>query len=60
MFDYITYQSAHGVGYRVLQDGRVVIDQPYAPGAAGFVGMTQAEAEAFALADIAAMTPVAE
>lgn len=60
MLTFSTYESAYGVGYRIYQNGLLVIDQPFKPGAPGFVGMTQAEAEEHAAADIAAMTPPSE
>lgn len=42
-------------GYRVYADGVLRIDQYFAPGLSGFVPMTEVAAEAYALADIAAM-----
>lgn len=50
-----TYDSDYGVGYRILVNGVVVVDQPFKPNTPGFVGMTQAEAEAAAAEQIAAM-----
>ena len=42
-----------GFGYRILVNGAVVTDQPFAPGVDGLVLMTEAEAHAFADQEIA-------
>jgi hypothetical protein len=42
-------------GYRIYEDGAIRIEQPIAPGLPGFVAMTEAEAAAYAAADVAAL-----
>lgn len=51
------YYSAFGVGYRIYYDNVLIIDQPYTPGAQGFVGMTAEEADMYAN-DVTIMAPV--
>lgn len=61
---YEIYQRSDSAGYayRVLADGVVCVNQQYAPGVAGFVPMTQAEAQSYADADVATLSaePVVE
>lgn len=47
------YTSAYGIGYKIYDGSMLVVDQPFAPGVSGFVGMTQEQAEAAAQAEIA-------
>jgi hypothetical protein len=61
MLTYEVYARSSGPGfaYRIfLEDGSVQTVQRIAPGAQGLTPMTEAEADAFARADIAAQTVV--
>lgn len=59
MLTYELHQSAYGTGFTIYEDGKAVFKADYAPGAPGFVGMTEAEATAEAEAEIASReTPV--
>jgi N-acetylneuraminic acid mutarotase len=51
------YSNLIGVGYRIYFNDVLIIDQPYTPGAQGFVGMTADEADAYAN-DVTIMAPV--
>lgn len=56
MHTYETYVLESGaVGYRIFAGDALRIDQYIAPGLSGFVLMTEAEAVAYALADIAVL-----
>lgn len=56
MHTHETYLLESGAfGYRIYAGDALRIDQYFAPGLSGFVPMTEVEAEAYALADIAAM-----
>lgn len=44
-------------GYYILADGNPVIQQDFAPGVPGFNPMTEAEADAYAKAEIARFEP---
>lgn len=55
---YIIEQHGTGYAYKIFNGGTLVVWQKETPGAAGIVPMTEAEAEAFALAEIAAAEQV--
>lgn len=56
MYTYETYPLEDGAfGYRVFAGDALRIDQYIAPGLSGFVLMPEAEATAYALADIAVL-----
>lgn len=56
MHTYETYQLESGAfGYRIFAGDALRIDQYIAPGLSGFVLMSETEATAYALADIAAL-----
>ena len=50
------YESEYGYGYKIFIDGECRIDQPHAPGASGFRGMTSNEANEYADKQIARMS----
>jgi hypothetical protein len=50
--EYEVYAIEGGFGYRILNDGLVVIDQPFNPNMQGFVRFTESEANDKALAYI--------
>lgn len=61
MHTYKTYQlESSAFGYRIFAGDALRIDQYFAPGLSGFVPMTEAEATAYALADIATLDTPAE
>lgn len=43
-----------GFAYKIFINGQLSVHQKHTPGAAGFVPMTESEAEAYAIAEIAA------
>ena len=59
MLSFTLYPSEYGMGYQILRDNVVILQQDFMPGAPGFQGMTSDEATAAANAAIASLTPAA-
>ncbi|MEM2445775.1 MAG: hypothetical protein QW734_03870 [Candidatus Bathyarchaeia archaeon] len=51
-YTYEIYDSEYGKGFKIYQDGKLIIVQPFKPRVSGFVGMTEEEARAEAEAMI--------
>lgn len=47
MYTLEIYQHDEGYGYRILQDGNAIAEQPYAPGLDGNTPMSEAEAQTY-------------
>lgn len=48
MYTIEIFEHEEGYGYRILQDGNAIAEQPYAPGLEGNTPMSEAEAQSFA------------